>query len=320
MTASKSRHSQAHAVKLSTTMKQTKPLKLLCSYKAEFSQTGSLLVTLSKDIVVWDVERRAKRYRVHPFSHPSECSIHPDETRIVVKNTAGQIALLDAQDGRLVRLLDSANGNEGSNILYSLCGEYVVDGSWNGQLTVRSATSGDIVFQKTFPGEMITKIAHSGRDDRWFVVHQPKAVLENLAPAPAYISVWNWPLASPVDFLHSPGNCINALSISPDGRNISIVSHDSISVIDLAEKRSVGAAPFIFGGTAFVVSWSPDSREIATVQRNSFVFFDASTVKKSKTIELQFASDIAYSPDGTQLALGAWTAGALVEREIVASV
>ena len=61
--------SQPGEIRLPTTMKHTKPLKLLRSYKAQFSRTGSMLVTLSRDFVVWDVERRAKRYRAHPFSH-----------------------------------------------------------------------------------------------------------------------------------------------------------------------------------------------------------------------------------------------------------
>lgn len=296
-------------------MKHTKPLKLLRSYRAQFSRTGSLLVTLSRDIVVWDVERRAKRYRAHPFSHPSHCSIHPNETQIVVKNTSGTIALLDAQDGMLVRLLDPAKGNEGSNIAYSSCGEYIVDGSWNGQLTVRSATSGKVSFQKTFPGEMIKKIVHSDHDGRWFVVHQPKSTSHDLTKALPYVSIWAWPFDSPVDILRPSANFINEIAASPDGRSLGIVGHDLISVMDLAEKRFVGSVPFHHGGTGFAMNWSPDSQEFATIQKNSVVFYDAATLLQRRSIDLQFASDIAYSPDGSLVALGSWEAGVLIERE-----
>jgi hypothetical protein len=294
-------------------MKQIKPLKLLRSYKANFSRTGSFLVTLSGDVVVWDVERRAKRYRVHPFSHPCDCSIHPDETRIVVKNTAGRIALLHAQDGAVVCFLDST-GNQGSNILYSSCGEYVVDGSWCGHFTVRSATSGEVVFQKIFPGEMILKIARSNDHDTWFVAHQPIAISQNSSPAPAYISVWAWPFSVPTDFLKPSENRINGFAVSPDGLRICVVGNDTISVMELAEKRHVASAPYNFGGAGFAMNWSPDSQEIASVQMNSCVFYDPSTLEKRRSIELQYASDIAYSPDGNLLALGAWDAGVLVMR------
>src|SRR5690349_17214543 len=101
-----------------------KPLKLQRCYEVAFSDSGSFLVTLSRDVVVWDVESRSKRFRVHPFSHPSHCSARPDGSQLVVKSTAGQIALLDAQTGELLRMLDEAKDNEGSNIVYSSCGEY----------------------------------------------------------------------------------------------------------------------------------------------------------------------------------------------------
>lgn len=266
-------------------------------------------------MVAWDVDSRKKRYRVHPFSHPSSCAIHPDETRIVVKNTAGTIALLDAQNGMLVSFLDPEKGNEGSNILYSFCGKYIVDGSWSGQFTVRSARSGKVILQKTFPNEMITKIACSTDGERWFVVHRPKVTSQDLPAAPAYISVWDWPLVAPADFLNCPEGGINSLSVAPDGRTICIVGDDSIWVMDLAEKRFVGSFPYNYGGTGFVTNWSPDSLEIATVQENSFVFYNAATLERLKTIELQYASDISYSPDGSLLALGAWASGLLLGRE-----
>lgn len=296
-------------------MKQVRPLKLLRSYTTEFSNTGSLLLTLSRDIVVWDVGRRAKRYRVHPFSHPSDSSIHPNEEQIVIKNTAGQIALIAAEDGMLIRLLESAKENEGSNILYSSCGEYVVDGSWNGHLTVRSATSGKVVFQKEFSGEMIIKITRSSGGDRWFVVHQPKATSRESSLDPAYITIWAWPFTSPVGLVRPTENSINAISVSPDNRHICIVGNSSMSVMELAEKRIVCSAPYNYGGTGFVATWSPDSKEIATVQQDSFIFYDASTLELRRSIEVQFASDIAYSPDGKQLALGSWKSGLLIDRE-----
>jgi WD40 repeat protein len=295
-------------------MKHRNPLKLLCSYRTQFSQTGSLLVTISRDIVVWDVERRTKRYRVHPLSHPSHCSIHPNETHIVVKSTAGTIALLDALDGALVCFLDPTKHNVGSNIVYSSCGEYLVDGSWNGHLTVRCARSGKVVFQKTFPGEMIKKVAFSDQDGKWFVVHQPRATSHDLPPAPAYVSVWAWPFDSPVDILMPSEAWLNEIAVSPDGKRMGFIGHNTISVMDLAEKQFSASIPFRYAGGGFALSWSPDSREFSTIQKNSVVFYDATTLVERMSVEVQFASDIAYSPDGSLVALGAWEAGMLIER------
>jgi WD40 repeat protein len=68
-------------------------------------------------------------------------------------------------------------------------------------------------------------------------------------------------------------------------------------------------------GTLTLMDWSPDSQEFATIRKNSVVFYDAATLLARRSIDLQFASDIAYSPDGSLVALGSWEAGVLFERE-----
>lgn len=291
-------------------------MKLQRCYGLAFSNSGSLLVTLSRDVVAWDIPQRTKRFRAHPFSHPSSCAIHPDDIGIVIKNTGGKIALIDAQDGELVRMLDSTKDNEGSNIMYSSCGGYVVDGSWKGQLTVRSATTGTISFQKVFPGEMITRIARTAGGNKWFVVHQPKAVANDRPSPAAYVSVWNWPFTEPVDILHSLESKIKAVAVSPDETRLCLIGYDSVAVMCLTDKKFMASAQYVYGGTGFVATWSPDSQEIAVVEKHSVGFYSASTMEKRQVIELQHASDVAYSPDGSRLALGSWSSGTLIEREL----
>ncbi|WP_129649478.1 hypothetical protein [Peristeroidobacter agariperforans] len=58
----------------------------------------------------WDLTTRSRRFRVRPLRNVVHCAIHPDEHRIVIKNTVGHIALLDASDGALVRKLDRRRG------------------------------------------------------------------------------------------------------------------------------------------------------------------------------------------------------------------
>jgi WD40 repeat protein len=282
-------------------------------YDVVFSGSGSLLVSLSRDVVAWDVLGRVKRFRSHPLSHPSSCAIHPDEQSIVIKNTTGSIAIIDSCDGAIVRIFNSKVRNEGSNILYSSCGDYIVDGSWNGEIMVRSAATGNVAFHREFPGEMITRVTRSAGCDRWYFLHQPKSISRDLPFEPAYVSVWEWPFTSPTYLRNLVDGRIHSISISPDGERICIVGQDVISVMSLAEKRILASTQYTFGGTAFVAEWSPDSREIATVQDEQFVFYFATNLEKRKTVELQFASDVAYSPDGTLIALGSWEAGKLIE-------
>lgn len=291
----------------------TRPLKLQKCYEVAFSEDGELLVTLSRDVVGWDVETRSKRFRAHPFSHPSSCAIHPDGSRIVVKNTRGQIALLDAADGTLIRTLNQEKESEGSNIVFSACGAYIIDGSWNGLLTLRSAMTGEISFRREFPGEMIILIARSRSGKQLFVVHQPKAV-GNEPPASSYITIWTLPFTAPSGLLKFQKLRINDVAISPDGTRLCLQGRDVITVVRIADGRILGSTTFQSGGSGFAVAWSPDGGEIASVQDGCIVFHCAETMEQLHAVEVKYPSDVSYAPSGKVVALGAWTSGVLIER------
>jgi len=296
-------------------MNAAKPLKLRKSSEVKFSGSGALLVTLARDVVVWNVQSQTKRFRAHPFKHPSNCSIHPDDSQLVVKNTAGQIALLDVSDGRLVRMLNQDGENEGSNIVHSACGNYLVDGSWNGMLTVRSSQNGEVAFQQAFPGDMLTHIARSRLGNKWYVLHWPKARADDQPPPPSFVTVWDWPLAAATDHLTMPVDHIYSIELSTDGSQLCLLGTDSVDVMRLIDKQIMASTTYEYGGTRFAAAWSPDGEEIVTVQKDGFVFRDVGSLKPVRRIDLPFASDVAYSSDGRLIALGSWTGGMLVERQ-----
>ena len=181
-------------------MESNKSLKLQSCYNLSFSGNGELLVTLPRNIVVWDVAARTKRFRVHPLSNPSHCDVDPSGEIMALKNTSGQIALINANDGSFILMLDSSKNNEGFNILYSPCGQYLSRWILGWGLTVRSAITGNAEFQKVFPHEMIAHVIRT-RDNTWFIVHQPKTNAYDKPPDRAYVSVWSWQFTSPIDFL-----------------------------------------------------------------------------------------------------------------------
>jgi hypothetical protein len=120
--------------------KRSKPFRLLVTYTACFARDDSMLATLSRDVVVWDVEKRAKRYRVHPLKHPSHCDFDGHGSRLALKTTYGAIVTLDSKDGSDVRVIADGSEGEGTRVMYSPCSEFLVDGSWEGgSVTVRDA-------------------------------------------------------------------------------------------------------------------------------------------------------------------------------------
>src|SRR3954451_17577254 len=106
-----------------------KPLKLLQTHSSCFSADDSMLVTFARDVVVWDVQKRAKRYRVHPISYPSDCDFDPAGTLVAIKTTAGEILTLHAADGSTAQVVDEGSEGEGANLMYSACSRFIVDGS-----------------------------------------------------------------------------------------------------------------------------------------------------------------------------------------------
>lgn len=296
------------------------PLKLQNCYGVDFSGSGSFLVTISRDVAVWNIESRVKRYRVHPLSHPSSCAIHPSEREIALKSTSGRIVVIDAESGATLREIDMGRRGEGSNILYSACGEYLVDASWKGHVTVRQAKTGLVEFEKVFPSELIRSVIHCAASDTWLVVHSPKAIALNEAPAPDYLSVWSWPFTAPFDSITALDHDIQAASVSPDGSMLCQVGRDQISMLRLSDKSMIGSVPFKYGGTSFVASWSPDSREVATVERSTALFYSAATLHKTGMYQLDYACDVKYSPSDDSVAIGSWGGGLLLKRNALAQI
>ncbi len=109
-----------------------KPLRIGTSYSVAFSPDGLSLATLGRDVSVWDLGARTKSWRVHPLSNPGDVAFSPNGRRLAVKNTAGVIVVLNAQDGSVVVDFHNVNDGEGSNVAFSSDGRLLVDGSWSG--------------------------------------------------------------------------------------------------------------------------------------------------------------------------------------------
>jgi hypothetical protein len=290
-----------------------KPWKIGVSSAVAFSRDGRLLATLGQDVLVWDVATRSKHIGAHPFSHPSSAAFSPDRQRLAVKSTSGHVVIIDAASGRsVVDFKNSADG-EGSNLLYSYCGGYIVDGTWSGRLSVKNASSGALEFTHHFTGEMIQRV-HTARDGgRWIVAHGCKATSDEEPPPPDYFSVWDWPFRrSAFRVLPRRIAFVRSSALSPDGALLAVVHgapSEALSVFQVNDGACVGSVPVQCGGTGQQVGWSADGRLIGSVQHEAVVLYAWPSLQKCQELALAFPSDVAFSPVGDTLALGSWTAG-----------
>ncbi len=151
------------------------PLDIRKSFKVAFSPQSERLATLSRDVFMWNVSTKRKILRAHPLPHPAYCSFSPSGKELAVKGTSGQIVTIDSKAGKVLCDFDNSGDGEGANLLYSPCGDYIVDGSWAGQVFVRRTQSGEIEYVREFPDEMIKAAHHSDQGRTWLFQHVPKA-------------------------------------------------------------------------------------------------------------------------------------------------
>jgi len=290
-----------------------KPLKIGASYVVEFSSDGSQLATLGRFVWIWDLQSRAKRWRSHPFPHPSYAAFSPDDSTLAVKNTAGKIVVLDVADGSVVVNFQDLDDGEGSNIVYSQQGDFLVDGSWSGHLRVRNVGSGELTFHRHFPGEMIRRIHSDRARQLWIIEHQPKfRPHENLKPT-AYFTSWQWLFHEgsfapiPLRFDHLYGS-----SLSNDCSRLAVIDKDSLEIRHLPDGELIRSAPVELGGSGTALRWSPDGSILGSIQKKKIVLYRTNDLYCEHLFSLEYPSDVAFSPKGEMIALGDWETGLLV--------
>lgn len=290
---------------------QTKPLKILASYDVEFSPDGNHLATISGDVVLWDVVGRRKIWRAHPLSHPSHLCFSPSGEQIGTKSTNGHIVVLDSGTGNVLCDFRNSGDGEGSNLAFSPCGSYIVDGSYDGCLKVRRAQSGQVEYVREFPGEMIMAVHHSNQGRTWFLRHWVKRI--GGVCAPDYFSVWNWPFETfriiqaerPIDWSRSS-------AIDASGELLAVVMGApprTLAIFRLADQSQVATTEVDIGGMSGALNWSQDGQFLGSVQDGKVVIYTRSGLSRELEYSLPYPGNVAFSPNGALIALGSAKCG-----------
>ncbi len=290
-----------------------RPFKIKASYEVEFSPDGTRLVSLGRDVNLWSVRERRKIWRVHPFSHPSMAAFSADGAQIAVKNTAGQIVLLHADTGKvLVDFKNQAEG-DGSNVVFSPCGEQLIDGSGNGAIVARSLQHGKILFKQEYRGQMISRIHLSSNGDFLLSEHHPVATVSDKPPADCFFQKWSFPLKGhlpkrlPIElpFIASSAlsACATQLVVVYGAPPVEMVC------IDLDSGSILWRQAVNLGGSGNAVRWSPCNRLIGSVQKHCISIYRSHDGMMLTRYPLIYPSDVAFSFDSQFIALGSWKEG-----------
>jgi hypothetical protein len=230
------------------------------SYAIRFDPAGNTCATIGRDVCLWDLETAQVRWRARPFSNPSYVAFAPDGSQIAIKNTAGRIAVLDPSGGEVLNDFANQREGEGSNPLFSNCGRYLIDGSWGGLFTVRTASSAEILFQKRFEGEMISRVHTCRAGQMWITEHHPKATAPNRPPADGYFLRWAWPigLGSPERLPHA-FPFLRSAAFAPSGDLLAVhfgAPPRNLLVYHLPARRLLWSANVNVRGAGGALRWS----------------------------------------------------------------
>jgi WD40 repeat protein len=290
-----------------------RPLKIKSSYEVKISPDGGFCLALGRDVNLWDINVRKKAWKTHPFSHPSHGDFSPDGSWIAIKSTAGRILVLDRSNGEIIRDFENQSDGEGSNLLFTSCGKHLIDGSWGGLLTVREVSSGRVLFRQQFSHEMITRI-HAGSDtSSWFSEHHPKWKSDESPIDESYFLRWTGPIENPQPLrLRLTHTSITSSAFSKCGARLALVhgyKPAQMVTYDLGTQSALWSQQVKLGGSGSAMAWSPCGNFLACIQEEQVAVYDSKSGALLSVRQLAYPSDVAFSPDGTQIAVGSWQDG-----------
>ena len=285
-------------------------LKWPAAYDLSCSPDGRLLACLGRNVVMIDLAARQRLWTSHPLSHPSHASISPGGEALAVKGTSGRIVVIDPRSGKVLHDHNNQKEGEGSGVSFSPDGTWLVDGSWDGDLTIRHALDRTVISRDHFAGEMITRVTHDQSRSTWLVEHSPRVRPGENMPPPDYVSVRQWPFSPQTTRTLSFGLHIQSATLSPDGSRFCYFQKWDERRVHIAQTSDgqvlTSSIPLEQGGTGSELAWSADGRYVAAVSDRMFVLFRSSDLAIVGQIPCQYPSSMAFLPNGEDIVLGSW--------------
>ncbi|GHV57195.1 hypothetical protein AGMMS49579_22710 [Spirochaetia bacterium] len=295
-----------------------KQIKLKRSFEVQFTEDSNNCITISRDMNLYDIQSGEKIWRVHPLSNPSDLILSHDNNFIAVKNTVGEIKIINKNDGSIMNNFAFEREGEGCNMEYSLDDKFIVNGTWSGVVKIIDSNNGNINKMFCFHREMIVGILKNKNKNIWYSVHHPKAKYSDKPHENNYIIKWTWPFGDiqpvklPIDF-HEIDNA--KLSIS--NNYICFIDHfgsrHEIVVVDINNYKTLWINPFEYAGSGSAVCWSKDDKYIAAVQKGGITFYESMTGKIVSFYEIKYPCAIDFSNNNQYIAIGSWENGIISE-------
>lgn len=284
-------------------------LKLPGVYEFAVSASLDKALAIGRKLMLLDLHTQQRLDTWSVLSHPGSAAFSRDGHRIIVKNTAGSLALLQTDDGtELARHV--AKDDEGAGVAFSPCDEFIVDASWSGEIRVWEARSLSLHQTFCYPGEMINSVSTDSAGQYWLFRHTPKVQPGHNYPEAPYLTLWRWPFSAPDRIVLSGFNNLYCSSLSPCGNKIALIGYNQTSkqtelrIIDLEGVVQV-CCEVEHSASSQSLRWSPDGEQLGFAVNDGLMVVSSETLATQAQFELPFAADLVFMSQN-QVLLGGW--------------
>ena len=232
----------------------SRALKLPTSYALCVSHSESLIAALGRNVVIADLDCRRRLSTSHPLSHPSHADFSADDRLLVVKSTWGEIAVLDTKSGENLCSHRPKRQDEGTAIRFAPDSDFLVDGSWSGEIRVRQVSNLSVIESFAFEGEMIKAVSRNEQGDLWLFAHTTKYKPEVAETPRPNVSLWKWPLRAAQSTFSVGLKTLDAAALAPTAPYIAVVGfceETNVRVLRILSSSGsvLASTPLTIGGT-----------------------------------------------------------------------
>ncbi|HMF41221.1 MAG TPA: hypothetical protein VKQ32_11015 [Polyangia bacterium] len=280
--------------------------RIRSSLEVAFSADGERLATITRNAVaLWDVRARARLWASPILDYPSELAFLSDGV-FILKNTAGQFASCRTASAEPIATFTPDSPSEGSNVVV-LDGDRIVDGSWQGQISVRGTDLQPRVVweeQRT----MVTQVTR-GEAGTAFVIHAKHDHPDFERGADRLLFAAGDDLARLAP-LAARWRALGAASLSASGAIVALrVRGSELQTLEVPSGQIVAVGQTSVGGTGEALAWSPDERHVVLVEKGGFSFREAASLREIGWLASPYPAAISFALQGNLIALGDWQAG-----------
>ncbi|WP_109488008.1 WD40 repeat domain-containing protein [Occallatibacter savannae] len=286
------------------------------SFKTVSSDDGSMFACIGRRVNVFSAASGERVLSSRPFPDPSYAAFSPTNRELALAFTDGRVLIVDLPEGNVMRDLKKQKEGEGTEIFFSPDGTQLIHGIRKG-LVAKREVQGKGVDTRQFPGEMIDRLSTDSLKRLWLIEHRSILRSEQELRDWDYLALYKWPLFSHEPKLFAMKLYMESATISPDGTRICLIcwsrgEKKKVRILQISDGTFLShVADYETGGTGSEIAWSADSTLIGVVQKERFVFYQASELEMIADLPCRYPSSICFLPNQDLVVLGTWNASVL---------